>query len=543
MLTLIKLIHMLNSRNNTTLNPVVGVASPLAIRNQNRVSHKTSRQAKVGLRTICTIVALSLGGMAQRETATARSLDVAATPQSSQPTTLIAQNPPAPAPTPQPASTPKPAPASSAPIPKLINNLNLPKTGTEVQITGRKSITLQEAIDIAFRNNRQIQGARLTVDRSQTGIDQARASQALQLQLLGNLQNSGSPLIIGDPNPSGTNSASNVDGTLQATYSIYSAGRNESSVKAAEEQVQFDRLDLVRIEQLVRGQVLTAYYDLQAADSSVIINQAAVADATRSLSDAQLQERAGVGTRFDILRAQVQLATANQDLTNAQAQQQTARKRIAQILVVDNNTEFTATDPVRESGTWPYSLEDSVVLAFKNRPELKQQLSLRRISEQQQIFAAAGDSAQVNLFGRYGLSKSISTSAPAQDNYSVGVQFSWSFLDGGAAGAGANRERVSQQIFENQFTTTRNQVRFEVEQAFSTLGSNQKNIATSTQALRQAEESLKLARLRFQAGVGTQTDVIQAQTELARARGNRITAIINYNRSLSDLRTATVITQ
>lgn len=184
-----------------------------------------------------------------------------------------------------------------------------------------------------------------------------------------------------------------------------------------------------------------------------------------------------------------------------------------------------------------------MVIAFKNRPELRQQISLRRISEEQQIIAASGDSAQVNLFGRYGVGKSLSTSANAQDNYSVGVQLSWSFLDGGAAGAGANRERVSQQIFENQFTTTRNQVRFEVEQAFSTLGSNQKNIATSTQALRQAEESLKLARLRFQAGVGTQTDVIQAQTELARARGNRINAIINYNRSLSDLRTATLVLQ
>ena len=76
---------------------------------------------------------------------------------------------------------------------------------------------------------------------------------------------------------------------------------------------------------------------------------------------------------------------------------------------------------------------------------------------------------------------------------------------------------------------------------FNSLGTNKKNIITSTQALKQAEESLKLARLRFQAGVGTQTDVIQAQTELARARGNRITAIVSYNRSLSILRTATVL--
>jgi outer membrane protein TolC len=321
---------------------------------------------------------------------------------------------------------------------------------------------------------------------------------------------------------------------------LLNAGRDVSNIRAAEQQVNFDRLDLLRVEQLTRSNVVTAYYDLQSADSLVTINQASVRDATRSLSDAQLQERAGVGTRFDILRAQVVLATANQDLTNSQGQQRISRRRLAQLLSVDQNTEFTAADPVRELGTWGLSLEDSVVLAFKNRPEIKQQLVRRTISEQQQIVAASGDAAQVSLFANYNIGKSISTSAPAQDSYSLGAQLSWNFFDGGAASARSNQQQVNQEIFENQFTSTRNQVRFEVEQAFNNLGTNQRNIITSSQALRQAEESLNLARLRFQAGVGTQTDVIQAQTELARARGNRINAIVNYNRSLSSLRIATI---
>jgi outer membrane protein TolC len=439
--------------------------------------------------------------------------------------------------------TPAVSPAPNTRI-KIDNNLNLPRTVPEVQITGNKSITLKEAIGIAFRNNREVQAARLTVDRDLTGVKSAQAGQALQVGLTSSLQNQGSTLLIGSQDPAITAATdTNVQGKLQATYNILDAGLNSSNVRAAEEQVKFSRLDLVRVEQLVRGNVITAYYDLQAADSSVIINQAAVTDATRSLSDAQLQERAGVGTKFDILRAQVQLATANQDLANAQGQQQTARKKIAQILVVDQNTEFTAADSVREVGTWGYSLEDSVILAYKNRPESKQQLVLRNVSQQQQIAAAAGDSAQVNLFANYTLGKSITTATTAQDSYAVGAQLSWSFWDGGAAGARSNKEKVNQEISENQFTTTRNLIRFEVEQAFASLNTNRKNIGTATQALKQAEESLKLARLRFQAGVGTQTDVIQAQTELARARGNRITAILNYNRALASLRTATVLVE
>ncbi len=534
MLNLSELIHPLNHQ--------IAVAS---LRHQGNHRTNLDRLSTSRFPTIWVMIALGLGGLGV-ETAQAKSLAGAGIRQSLQlaPSSqlsperrssivkrhlVIAQN-----------TTTTPAPDGDL---KLRNDLNLPKTGGEVQITGNRSITLPEAIDTAFRNNRQVQAARLTIARSQTGIAGAQAAQAVQVGLTSTLQNQGSPLVIGNQPQFGNSSTTDVQGRVQAIYNVLSAGRNQSSVRAAEEQVRFDRLDLIRVEQLVRGQVITAYYDLQGADSAVIINQAAVTDATRSLSDAQLQERAGVGTRFDILRAQVQLATANQDLANAQGQQQTARKRIAQILVVDQNTEFRAADTVRESGNWNYSLEDSVVLAFKNRPEAKQQLSLRQISEQQQIIASAADSAQVNLVASYGLGKSLTTSTSAQDNYSIGAQLRWNFLDGGAAGASSNREKVNQQIYENQFTTTRNQIRFEVEQAYFSLGSSQRNIATSTQALRQAEESLKLARLRFQAGVGTQTDVIQAQTELARARGNRVTAILNYNRALSSLRTATVLAE
>jgi outer membrane protein TolC len=552
MLTLIKLINTLNQRIDFA---------------HSQTKPKLEHQTKIRFQAICAVIALALGGLGSVETARAESLDFAGIRQSLQLSTSDRARPNRASAIDAPSvrisvpraatmrQQPKPPqfkistdklsqntpPASPAPV-KLQNDLNLPKTGDEVQITKNTSITLQEAIAIAFRNNREVQASRLTVNKSQTGIGEAQAGQAVQVGLKSTLQTQGAPVIFGSQSPVNNNDT-NIQGTLQATYSILDTGKNQSGIRAAEEQVKFDRLDLIRVEQKIRGTVITAYYDLQAADSSVIINQAAVKDATRSLSDAQLQEKAGVGTKFDILRAQVQLATANQDLTNAQGQQQTARKKIAQILVVDNNTEFKAADTVRELGGWGYSLEDSVVLAYKNRPEVKQQIVLRSVSEQQQIIASAADSAQVNLFANYNLGKSLTTSLSAQDNYSLGAQFSWNFWDGGSAGARSSREKVNQEIYENQFTTTRNQIRFEVEQAYYSLGSNKKNIATSTQSLKQAEESLKLARLRFQAGVGTQTDVIQAQTELAKARGNRVTAILNYNRALSTLRTATVLAE
>ena len=50
---------------------------------------------------------------------------------------------------------------------------------------------------------------------------------------------------------------------------------------------------------------------------------------------------------------------------------------------------------------------------------------------------------------------------------------------------------------------------------------------------------MRLARLRFQAGVGTQTEVIDAETDLTRAEGNRVKAILDYNRAMASLQRAT----
>jgi outer membrane protein TolC len=538
---LIKLIHSLNGQIE-------------------RVQHNLEKQATKKFQATCVAIALSLAGWGGIEPTQAKTLDREGIRAS---LNLVATNN---TPREQPkfqtypgrslqARTPlRSAIASSTPqnaiaqvdntrSNRLENNLNLPTTGSEIQITSNQSLTLEQALDIAYRNNRDIQVSRLNVERSQAAVNEAQAAKAITLGATATVQNQGAPLITNTGG--GSTSTTSVQGGLGANYNILSSGRNDAQIRAAQEQVKFNQLDLDRVTLQLRSNVIAAYYDLQQADSAVIINQAAVTDATRSLSDAQLQEKAGVGTKFDILRAQVQLATANQNLVNAQGQQETARKRLAQLLSVNQNTQFKAADAVREAGTWNYSLEDSVVIAYKNRPELQQQLVQRNISKEQETVAAAANGAQVNLFANYNASQNLVApagfSTSLQDGYSIGAQLRWDFLDGGASNARSYQQKVSQEIAENQFTTTRNQVRFEVEQAYYSLQTNRRNIATATTALKQAEESLKLARLRFQAGVGTQTDVIQAQTELATARGNRVRAILDYNRSLSNLRTATVL--
>jgi OMF family outer membrane factor len=289
----------------------------------------------------------------------------------------------------------------------------------------------------------------------------------------------------------------------------------------------------------IRLSVATDYYNLQNADQQVLIQEAAVTNALASLRDAQALEQAGVGTRFDTLRAQVQLANSTQNLTNAQAQQQIARRQLAQLLSVSQPVDLSAADPVQIAGLWNLSLEDSVVLAFKNRAELEQQLAQRNIAEQNRRLALSQIGPQVSLGANYNVVDPFATSYPnttgGSDTYTVGATARLLLFDGGAARASAAQAEANKAIAEVGFANTRNQIRFAVERDYANLQANLANIQTITVALAEARESLRLARLRFQAGVGTQTDVISAENDLTNTEGNRVAAILNYNISLASL--------
>ncbi|MBE9206974.1 TolC family protein [Nostoc sp. LEGE 06077] len=426
------------------------------------------------------------------------------------------------------------------------NSLQYPTKTEEVTVQGNQPITLEQALELARRNNRELQVSVLQLKRSQAALQEAQAALYPSVDLSADVTRSQSASSqLQDTLSSRAGVRSNNDepstgfnGQAQLTYNIYTSGRRQAAIKEAEEQVRFNELDVERQSEEIRLNVSTQYYDLQEADEQVRIAQSAVENAQASLRDAEALERAGVGTRFDVLRSQVNLANAQQDLTNAISNQLIARRQLVTTLSLPQNITISTADAVQLAGLWNRSLEDSIILAFQNRPELRQQLAQRNISEQQRRQALAANLPQLSFVANYNLLDQFDDSVSITDGYSVGLRASWNLFDGGAARARASQARANIAIAETQFSEQRNQVRFQVEQAFSTQRANLDNVQTANTALEQAREALRLARLRFQAGVGTQTDVINSETDLTRAEGNRVTAILNYNRALARLQRA-----
>ncbi|NET70192.1 MAG: TolC family protein [Sphaerospermopsis sp. SIO1G2] len=423
------------------------------------------------------------------------------------------------------------------------NPLLFPSQADEVKLRENQPLTLEQVLDLAKKNNNDLQVSILELERSRSVLKEAQAALLPTLDVNGRISNSRSSANTLtakqaqqiDPTADDAESNTAFDTQAQLRYDLYTSGLRTATITEAEERVRLQELEVERQFEEIRLSIATDYYNLQQADENVRISRSAVENSEASLRDAVALERAGVGTRFDVLRSQVNLANAQQDLTNALSQQVISRRRLAVSLNLPHSINISAADPVQLAGLWERNLEDSIILAYQNRPELQQQLAQRNISEQQRRQALASLGPQISLVASYDLLDVFNDQINASDGYSVGVQASINLFDGGAARARAAQAKKNMAIAETQFTEQRNQIRFQVEQAYSTQLSNLENVQTANVALEQAKESLRLARLRFQAGVGTQTDVINAENELTRSEGNRVRAILDYNRALIEL--------
>ncbi len=436
-----------------------------------------------------------------------------------------------------------------------------PDTPEEVEINLTEPITLEQAIELGLDNNQDLREAVLNLERSLRELDEARAELYPDLILqsdFGNSKNASVERSIEDarirneerereaeamgqtifPQDIDDESTTSFTGSLQLRYDIYTGGQRGANIRRAKRVVDFNELDLERATEQVIFEIKRDYYSLQNADSQVEIERGAVEDALQTLRDAQLLEQAGLGTRFDVLRAEVELANAQQRLTSANATQATARRQLVETLSLGEQVDIVTADDIAPVGEWDLSLESSIILAYRNRAELEQFLVNREINDAEKDIALSQIRPQLDIFGALDFEEIADDDVDTTTGYSVGATLEWILFDGGAARARARQEDVDIAIAENNYSGQRDEVRIEVEQAFFDLEANQDNISTSQQAVELAEESLRLARLRFQAGVGTQTDVIEAQTELTTARGNLLNAIVQYNQSFNELQRA-----
>ncbi|MFM8966373.1 MAG: TolC family protein [Vulcanococcus sp.] len=433
-------------------------------------------------------------------------------------------------------------------------NLAIPTKPEQVRIVNMRPMSLKEVENLAEVNNPNLKAIASQVDQAQSNlrVQLAQWYPTLSLTANGFPNYTGGQQMANDANPNTQASGNQLSisnrwamtSTLTAQWDVINPQR-VPEVSAARDQFEKAKNQYLIGLREVRLEAAESYFNLNREDEQVRVGQQAVSASLISLQNAKARFQAGVATKLEVLQAETQLSQ-DRWLLDLNLQEQAWRRRdLARILNLPQDVGPTAKEPLQVVGLWKPTLEESVVAAYTFREELDNLILDISVSNSQANSALAGVQPFMTLVNsllatRYTGIEQIIVDLPGTYGYavenSVGLNFNWKLFDGGAARSLYRQYKQRAQENEYKFSDQRNRLRFEVEKTYYELIKANQNILSQSKGVFSARESLRLARLRFAAGVTTQLEVQQTQRDYTRAETAWAEAIADYNISLFRLR-------
>ncbi len=401
-------------------------------------------------------------------------------------------------------------------------------------------LTLENAIGYALQNNYAIRQARELI-RQQQGVEiQVEASRIPSLSASAGYTGSG-----GKTSPYLATLEHNWSITLQARQVLYAGGGVDSSVRSARLTREAAVLQLQGVINQQLLAVRTQFYAVLLDRSRIGVQEDNVKLLQQQLKDARSRFSAGTTSSFDVLQAEVALANGQPPLIQARNDFRVAIEQLRQLLGDSSQSATSAKTPdvagsLDIGKQLTVDLDDALAAARANRPELQRLVKLEKAGEQSVTTARSAQLPQVDLVGNYDWNRGYPTAGwnDHVEGWSAGIQAQWDIFDGRATAGRVMQARSQVAQAKLQLADTTLNVDVQVRQAYSSLTEAWELVQASAKTVEQAEEALRLAKVRYGAGTATQLDVLTSQVALTQARLNQLQAYYGYHVAVAGMREA-----
>jgi outer membrane protein TolC len=331
---------------------------------------------------------------------------------------------------------------------------------------------------------------------------------------------------------------------LTATQTLFAGGGVRSAIKNADLNREAAMLDLKNVINNALLTVRIAFYDVLLNQEKIKVQEQNVELLRQQLKNVTDRFNAGTVSSFEKLRAEVAVANAQVPLITARNDFRLSIESLRLALGFTRNSQDTLTKIPDIIGHLDYSpssfeLQAAFDSAHNNRPDLQRLAKLADAGEQTVTTARSNYYPNLQLYGGWALRKGPTNSLnDSPDGFIVGVQSQWNIFDGRAtSGRVAQARSVLQQTKLAQVQAQLD-AEVEVRRAYSSWQESTELVDASQKVVAQAEEAVRLATARYDAGTATQLDVLQSQVDLTTARTNQLQAYYNYNTAVATLRKA-----
>jgi outer membrane protein len=392
-----------------------------------------------------------------------------------------------------------------------------------------KTISLDDAIKMATEDTLQVDDAKDQIAAAKEHEKSTKTLRLPTLSITGGVQLWNKAIVIDFAPGASITARDQITGSVDVTIAQPITGAtllgryldiDRASIDAAEAH-----LDSTKVE--TAYQVAQTYLGALQAQTLHELATTGVTQLEADLVKVKALRDAHVLADLDVLRLEAARDAAQQQVLDAEVSDETARDSLAIMLALPAGTDLTL-EPV---DTTPpeigWTQDEALAAARKQRSEYRE-------ADARQVQADVGvDVAKskylpdVNAIARYEHAEGQGAFA-IKDSAFVGLQLSWNIWDWGKKGDDLREAKVAQRRAKRAKRMMDDGITIDVKSKWKTATNKRKSLDVSQSALKAAEEAYRLQQVKIQAGVATTTDVIDAESEVARARSQATISQYQY---------------
>ncbi|MGA8263542.1 MAG: TolC family protein [Ignavibacteriaceae bacterium] len=302
---------------------------------------------------------------------------------------------------------------------------------------------------------------------------------------------------------------------------------------ATEQQYNADENDLV-------FNIKNAYWALFKANQIKTVTEENVTQVEAHLTDVQNLFKQGLATKNDVLKVQVQLGEVQLGLIDAKNAVKLANLNLDNVLGISLSTQIETIDSVDAHLGNSYEIGLLVEQAYDKRPELKS-MNYRVQASEKGITAAKSDwFPQIYLVGDYNYARPNPRILPTQDKFNgtwdVSISMSLNLWNWGATIDKTDQAKAQFEQAKDSFKIIKDRVTLEVTQNFLNVQKSKEKMTVAEQSVSQAEENYRITDEKFKNGLALNSDLLDAEVALLRAKTNYIQSIVDYELAQAQLK-------
>lgn len=315
----------------------------------------------------------------------------------------------------------------------------------------------------------------------------------------------------------------NLQAALGLRQPVFAWGRYFYAYQGAQLDLEAARKELQSgIDQLSLD-VSEAFHGVLLAQEFANVAEQTVALVQEQLNMAQKKLSAGAVTNFDVLRAKVQLANTRTQLIQTQNRVDVAQNAFKNLLNINLADAIHLTGSFELPVISDLEMDALIQLAKKNRPEIQQFEFSEAAGQKRLDVAKTGNRPDLSLFSNYQVDDNEKLTRMNRI-WNVGVQINIPIFDGLATRATVQQAKSGLKQLQLAKRQRTDLVEFEVRTAYLNLTQAKSSIDVQEETVAQAEESMRIANLRYDNGMLTSVELTDAQLALAQAEVNHLQA-------------------